>query len=66
MSKPIYTPKTVCVIYIGASAEKVWEALTGPEFTKRYFFGRSIEIEPRQGGTFLLRMPDGRIDVKGQ
>ena len=36
------------------------------EFTKQYFFGRSIELEPRAGGAFILRMPDGRVDVKGK
>ena len=52
--------------YIASTPEKVWDALTQPEFTKQYFFGRTIEIEPKQGGAFILRMPDGRVDVKGE
>jgi uncharacterized protein YndB with AHSA1/START domain len=60
-----FKPKTVYVSYIASTAEKVWDALTRPEFTRQYFFGRTIEIEPRQGGAFILRMPDGRVDVKG-
>ena len=44
----------------------MWTALTGPEFTKQYFFGAAIEIEPREGGDFILRKPDGRVDVKGK
>ena len=36
-----------------------------PAFTRQYFFGRTIEIEPKEGGAFILRMPDGRVDVKG-
>jgi uncharacterized protein YndB with AHSA1/START domain len=60
-----FKPKTVYVIYIASMPEKVWAALTSPDFTKQYFFGRTIEIEPRTGGAFLLRMPDGRVDVKG-
>jgi uncharacterized protein YndB with AHSA1/START domain len=66
MADPTFTPKTVYVIYIAASPEKVWAALTGPEFTTQNFFGRSIEIEPKEGGSFILRMPDGRVDVKGR
>jgi uncharacterized protein YndB with AHSA1/START domain len=60
-----FKPKTVYVTYIASTPEKVWEALTRSEFTKQYFFGRSIEIEPHAGGAFILRMPDGRVDVKG-
>ena len=60
-----FKPKTVYVTYIAATPQQVWDALTQPEFTKQYFFGRTIEIEPKEGGAFVLRMPDGRIDVKG-
>ena len=61
-----FKPKTVYVTYIAATPEKIWEALTQPEFTRQFFFGRTIEIEPRVGGSFILRMPDGRVDVKGE
>ena len=66
MSQPNFVPKTVYVTYIASTAEKVWAALTSPEFTQQYFFGRSIELEPKIGGTFILRMPDGRVDVQGK
>ena len=66
MSNPQFKPKTVYVSYIASTPEKVWEALTRPEFTTQYFFGRSVEIEPKPGGSFILRMPDGRVDVKGR
>jgi uncharacterized protein YndB with AHSA1/START domain len=61
-----FKPNTVYVTYIAATPEKVWQALTDPAFTKQYFFGRTIEIEPKTGGSFILRMPDGRVDVKGK
>jgi uncharacterized protein YndB with AHSA1/START domain len=66
MSEPNFVPKTVYVIYIAAAPEKVWTALTSAEFTKQYFFSRSVEIEPQAGGSFILRMPDGRVDVEGK
>jgi uncharacterized protein YndB with AHSA1/START domain len=66
MLEPTFVPKTVYVTYIAATRETVWQALTASAFTQRYFFGRSIEIEPRSGGSFVLRMPDGRVDVKGK
>ncbi len=61
-----FVPKTVYVTYIASTPEKVWAALTSAEFTKQYFFGRSVEIESKVGGSFILRMPDGRIDIKGR
>jgi uncharacterized protein YndB with AHSA1/START domain len=66
MAEPIFTPKTNYVIYVASTPEKVWAALSSSEFTRQYFFGTAIEIEPRQGGSFLLRKPDGTIDVKGR
>jgi len=66
MTEPHFVPKTIYVIYIAATPEKVWAALTSAEFTKQYFFGRSIELEPKVGGSFVLRMPDGRVDVQGK
>ncbi|HVY57002.1 MAG TPA: SRPBCC family protein [Xanthobacteraceae bacterium] len=60
-----FTAKTVYVIYIADTPEKVWLALTDPAFTGQYFFGRAVEIEPHAGGRFALRLPDGRIDVTG-
>ncbi len=66
MSEPKFVPKTVYVTYIASTPEKVWAALTSTEFTRQFFFGRSVEIEPRVGGSFAMRMPDGSFDVKGR
>jgi len=61
-----FKPKTVYVIYIASTPEKIWAALTAPEFTTAYFFGASIEIEPKAGGAFVMRKPDGTVDVSGE
>jgi uncharacterized protein YndB with AHSA1/START domain len=61
-----FKPKTVYVTYIAATPEKVWQALTSSEFTRKYFWDRSIEIEPKRGGAFVLRLPDGRVNVQGK
>ncbi len=61
-----FKPRTVYVTYIASTPEKVWRALIDPAFTAQYFFGRTIEIEPRAGGSFVMRMPDRRVDVKGE
>ncbi|HEY1630915.1 MAG TPA: SRPBCC family protein [Rhizomicrobium sp.] len=65
MTSDLTTEDTVYIIYIAAQPQKVWDALTISEFTKRYFFGRSVESDWKKGSSWMLRMPDGRVDVKG-
>ncbi len=59
-------PGTVYVTYIAATPEQVWQALTDPAFSKRYFFGFPVEVEQRAGGTFKLLYPDGRVHARGK
>ena len=35
-------------VFIKASAEEIWEAITRPEFTGRYFYGARIENTPER------------------
>ena len=39
-------------VYIKASAEAIWEAITDPEWTKKYGYGGRIEYDLRPGGAF--------------
>jgi uncharacterized protein YndB with AHSA1/START domain len=61
-----FRPHTVYVTYIASTPEKVWQALTSPEFTTQYFAGLSIDVEPREGGAFYQRWPDGRVHRSGK
>jgi len=61
-----FTPKTVYVTYIAATPEEVWQALISSDFTRKYFWERSIELEPKLGGAFVLRLPDGTVNVQGK
>ena len=63
---PEFKPKTVYVTYIAATPEKVWQALTSSEFTRQYFWDRDIELEPKLGGAFALKLPDGKVNVRGK
>ena len=60
------TESTVYVTYIASTPERVWTALTSSEFTTQYFFGRSVESDWKQGSMWLLRKPDGEVDVEGE
>lgn len=61
-----FKPKTVYVIYIAATPEKVWQAMTDPQLSEKYFHGSHVEIEPKAGGAFVVRLPDGRVNVRGE
>jgi len=61
-----FKPNTVYATYIASTPEKVWKALTDPEFTRQYFGGFAIDVQPRAGGTFFLRYPDGRVHMSGR
>ncbi len=45
-------------VFIKASPEKIWEAITTPEFTVRYFHGAAIEVSPER---YLSHGPDGAV-----
>jgi uncharacterized protein YndB with AHSA1/START domain len=59
------TESTVYVIYVAASPEKVWAALTSSEFTTQYFFGRKVQSDWKPGSSWLLQRGDGTVDVRG-
>lgn len=61
-----FKPLTVYTIYIASTPEKVWEALTSAEFSRQYFFGNAVEVEPRLGGAFIVRTPDGAVHISGE
>jgi uncharacterized protein YndB with AHSA1/START domain len=61
-----FKPNTVYVTYIASTPEKVWEALTTSAFTRQYFAGFEIDVEPRQGGAFRMLYPDGRVHMSGR
>ena len=56
----------VYVTYIVTTPEKLWTALTDPEVSHQYFFGRRIELGGTVGSPFILRMEDRRIDSQGK
>jgi uncharacterized protein YndB with AHSA1/START domain len=60
-----FKPMTVYTIYIASTREKVWEALTSAEFSRKYFFGNAMEIEQRVGGAYIVRTPDGAPHISG-
>src|SRR5258706_14088038 len=61
-----FKPMTVYTIYIASTPEKVWEALSSAELSRKYFFGNTVELEPRVGGSYIVRTPDGALHISGE
>ena len=73
MSKPSFVydisnfkPSILYTIYIASTPEKIWEALTTAEFSRKYFFGFGVELDLKVGGSFVARAPDGSVHIDGE
>ncbi|MGA3161485.1 MAG: SRPBCC family protein [Terracidiphilus sp.] len=56
----------VYVTYIRTTAEKLWRALTEPEFTRQYWMGTTQESEWKPGASWKIMFPDGRLADSGE
>jgi uncharacterized protein YndB with AHSA1/START domain len=56
----------VYVTYIRTTAEKVWQALVEPEFTRQYFFGMTMETDWKVGSAWKTVGSDGETKDSGE
>ena len=56
----------IYVSYIRTTPEKLWAALTLPEFTKLYWFGVSMQSEWKAGSPWKMTYEDGRVTDAGE
>jgi len=61
-----FKPAIIYTIYIAATPETVWQALTQAEFSRKYFSGHAVEVDLRVGGAFIMRTPDGALHISGE
>src|SRR6266481_10040123 len=61
-----FKPAIVYTIYIASTPEKVWQALTSAEFSRKYFSGFAVEAELKVGGAFAVRTPDCSLHIGGE
>jgi uncharacterized protein YndB with AHSA1/START domain len=68
MSESQFVPQSqfVYVTYIKTSPQKLFDALTLPEFTRLYWDGVEHEADWRAGGSWKLVFPDGRVADAGE
>jgi uncharacterized protein YndB with AHSA1/START domain len=56
----------VYVTYIRTTPEKLWQALTEPEFTRKFWMGTTQESDWRPGSSWRLIFPDGMLADSGE
>jgi uncharacterized protein YndB with AHSA1/START domain len=56
----------VYVTFIRTDAERLWTALTTPEFIRQYWFGMTCESEWKPGSPWKLTFDDGRLADHGE
>ena len=56
----------VYVTYIRTTPEKLWQALTVPEFTERYWIQTRQESDWKAGSLWRVVAPDGNAIITGQ
>jgi uncharacterized protein YndB with AHSA1/START domain len=62
MSKPEF----VYVTFIRTTSERLWSALTTPEFIRQYWFGMHCESDWKPGSPWKLVFADGRVADAGE
>jgi uncharacterized protein YndB with AHSA1/START domain len=58
MSTMIQTTVQVYMVFIKASPEEIWDAITKPEFTSRYFHGSLVDSTFEAGTPYRSWSPD--------
>jgi uncharacterized protein YndB with AHSA1/START domain len=61
-----FKPATIYTIYIASTPQKIWQALTSAEFSRKYFFGNAVEVDLKVGGAYIVRTPDGSLHISGE
>ena len=59
-------PKLVYQIIIKAPPQRVWAAITTPEFTSRYYYGSTLTTDLSVGSPFTYHMANGSPIVEGE
>jgi len=53
-------------IVVATTAEQAWKALISPEFTRQYWFGRTVVSDWKVGSKVEVMTPEGTVEVHGK
>ena len=59
-------PQHVFQVYIRATPERLWQAITDPAMTQIYYFNSMIESDFKVGSSLQYKQPDGSLDIDGE
>lgn len=65
MSEAAKNSRFVYVTFIRTTPEKLWDALTKAEFTRIYWYDMWQDSDFKEGSSWKLMFPDGRIADQG-
>jgi uncharacterized protein YndB with AHSA1/START domain len=66
-AKTLVAPKHVQAIYIKTTPERLWQALTSPDLTQRYYFNGRVDSEWRPGSRYEFRHSnDHSLQIEGE
>ena len=58
-----FAPSSVFTVYVKATPEQVWRALTEPEFTRRYFYASAVESDWEPGAPYRYMIDESEAIV---
>jgi uncharacterized protein YndB with AHSA1/START domain len=58
-------PDFVAAVYVRATREGTWRAITETDFTVRYYYGNAIESTFEPGSSYRMTM-DGELQIEGE
>lgn len=58
-------PAHVATVYIHATPDAIWQAITQPEFTRRYYYDCAVESDWRPGSPYRYHV-DGTAHIVGE
>ncbi len=59
-------PDHVYTVYISASPERIWRAITDGVETERYYYGTRVGSEWTPGSRIVYEYPDGSVAADGE
>jgi uncharacterized protein YndB with AHSA1/START domain/DNA-binding transcriptional ArsR family regulator len=63
---PMTSPKHVYELYIRTSPERLWQAITDPEFTRRYYHDTGVASGWQPGDAITYTWTDGTVTIDGE
>lgn len=58
-------PEHIYQTHIRTTPQRLWEAITSPEFTRQYFHRMHIDCDWKPGSAVKFRYEDGRVGCEG-